>query len=198
MTPKKTVSHEEKLELLHTWFQSAHDFYTLKEIEQKASKACKIPSIQVKELVSNLVDEGLIQQEKSGTTNLYWSFQYTTTKNKIGRARRIQHDLEAKRKLSQQMQKDLEVLRAERSVDALPERENQLQELSNLQADIDQLTEQNKQLEQYQQIENLKTSIEFFTDSIETILSWLSTKSGISKVELRKEFGIPENLDDSA
>lgn len=198
MAPNRTVSHEEKLKLLHSWFQSTHAFYTLKEIEQKASKACKIPGMQVKELVSNLVDEGLIQQEKSGTTNLYWSFTYTVVMNKIDRAKCLKHDLESKKKHLNQLQQQLEEVRAERSAEAVPERVGRLQDLDALYAEIDQLTEQNQQLQQYQELKRLKAGIEFFTDLIETMLSWLSEKSGIQKSQLRKEMGIPEDLDDYA
>ncbi|KAG5420485.1 MND1 [Candida metapsilosis] len=195
MAPKKTVSHEEKLKILHSWFQSSHDFYTLKEIEQKASKACKIPGMQVKELVSNLVDEGLIQQEKSGTTNLYWSFTYTDMMSKIEKAKRLKHDLETKRKFRDQLQHELEVLQTERSADVVPERSSQLKELNELYAEVDQLSEQNKQLQQYQEVEKLKAGIEFFADSIEIMISWLSNQSGVQGSELKKEMGIPLDLD---
>lgn len=198
MAPKKTVSHEEKLELLRSWFQSTHDFYTLKEIEQKASKECKIPGMQVKELVSNLVDEGMIQQEKSGTTNLYWSFPYTNTKNRINKVKHLEHNLETKRKLREQLQRELEIIRIERSADVCPERENQLRDLEILRVEIYQLTEQNKQLQQYQRLEKLKEGIEFLSDLIETMLTWLSEQSGLQKSELKKEMGIPLDLDEYA
>ncbi|KAI5958856.1 MND1 [Candida theae] len=198
MAPKKTVSHEEKLKLLCSWFQSTHDFYTLKEIEQKASKACKIPGMQVKELVSNLVDDGLIQQEKSGTTNLYWSFIYTDKKTKIDRAKRLKHDLESKKKQREQLKQEMQALQVERSVEAVPERVSQLRELGSIQAEINQLMEQNNHLQRHKEIEKLQAGIEFFADSIEIMLSWLSEQSGIKQSELRKEMGIPVDLEEYA
>ena len=37
--------------------------------------------MQMKELVLALVEEGLVEQDRCGTTNLYWSFPYLQHKS---------------------------------------------------------------------------------------------------------------------
>lgn len=74
--PKKFgLSLEDKNKKLLDWFEKKHDVHSIKEVEVKASKETGISSMQIKDILQNLIDENLINSEKCGTLKLYWSFK---------------------------------------------------------------------------------------------------------------------------
>ncbi|EER32636.1 predicted protein [Candida tropicalis MYA-3404] len=196
MPPKKGPSQEEKLSTLLAWFQNTHSFYTIKEIEQKASKACKIPPMQIKELVTILVNEGLVEQEKCGTTNLFWSFQYIEHKKKLQ-----QHDSLRQSIVKLKAEKDKLLEELQNSVSERDnfhsDRKSQIRYCNNLAEELNQLECEMKSNKQDEEMERLIQAINFFNESIESILSYLSQQSGTSVLILKNEFGIPLDLDDT-
>ncbi|WLF79038.1 Meiotic nuclear division protein 1 [Lodderomyces elongisporus] len=196
MPTKKGQSLEEKLAALHAWFQSNHEFYTLKEIEQRGSKACKISSMQIKDLVVNLVNEGLVQQEKCGTTNLYWSFGFTQHKLKLDRVQKLKEECMSKEGRIQQLQTDLDALYAERDVAKLPNRAEELQRLECLKQQLSLCKKQHEQFQDLEKIEHLKKGIDFFNELIENIVCYVSERAMVSQAEIRNEFNIPFELED--
>ncbi|GMF24077.1 unnamed protein product [[Candida] boidinii] len=65
----------DKNKRLLEWFERKHDVYSIKEVESKASKETGISSIQIKDILQNLIDDDLINSEKCGTLKVYWSFK---------------------------------------------------------------------------------------------------------------------------
>ncbi|RCK63225.1 Meiotic nuclear division protein 1 [Candida viswanathii] len=195
MPPKKGLSQEEKLSALLTWFQASHCFYTLKEVEQKASKACKISSMQIKDLVASLVNEGLVEQEKCGTTNLYWSFQYSEFKRKLqryGQLRQSAAKLQAdKGKLAEELRNAC----GERDMDN--NRQDRMQQYDHLVNEAARLQEELKLSRQIDTIDELVQAIDFFNELIETVLSYISHQSGTSVSILKTEFEIPAELEEA-
>ncbi|KAJ9100080.1 hypothetical protein QFC19_005760 [Naganishia cerealis] len=55
-------------------FHETKEFYTLKELEKIAPKAKGIVQQSVKDVVSDLQSDSLIQYDKIGTSNYFWSF----------------------------------------------------------------------------------------------------------------------------
>jgi len=53
------------------------DYFQLKELERILPKAKGIVSQSVKEVLQSLVDDRLVQGEKVGTSNYFWSFPST-------------------------------------------------------------------------------------------------------------------------
>ena len=49
-------------------------FYTLKELEKVAQTTKKIPFPIVKDLLKSLCDDGMVQTDRIGTSNYFWSF----------------------------------------------------------------------------------------------------------------------------
>lgn len=196
MPPKKGLSQEEKLQSLLTWFQASHSFYTIKEVEQKASKACKISSMQIKELVTSLVNESLIEQEKCGTTNLFWSFQYTAHKKKLQMQDQLKQTIIKLQAEKNNLAVDLQNSVFERD-NLNYSRDDQIRRCNQLAQEMAVLEEQLKLTKQKETIENLVQSIEFFNELIELVLSYLSHRSGASVSVLKNEFGIPLELEDT-
>ena len=71
----KRVSTDEKLEKILEFFRKTSDFYSIKELEKLLPKNCpNVNSMLVPDLLKKLQDENLINVEKMGLSNIYWSF----------------------------------------------------------------------------------------------------------------------------
>ncbi|KAJ7072326.1 meiotic nuclear division protein 1 [Mycena amicta] len=68
------LSHDEKRVRLLEIFHETKDFYQLKELEKLAPKSKGIVSQTVKEVLQSLVDDGLVQCDKIGASNIFWAF----------------------------------------------------------------------------------------------------------------------------
>ncbi|CAK9437243.1 uncharacterized protein LODBEIA_P16210 [Lodderomyces beijingensis] len=196
MPPKRGQTQEEKLAALLKWFQSKHQFYTLKECEKEASKACKIAPMQIKDLVVNLVNEGVVQQEKCGTTNLYWSFKYSQHKQKMDQTARLKEEVVQKEQQKGNLEVQLAAAKLERSLDNFPQRQEELLRLKELEVKLASLNAKVEQCEELNKVGKLTQAIEFFNDSIEMLLSYLARTTAIDSYQLRKEFNIPPDLED--
>lgn len=189
MPLKKGLNQEEKLSALLNWFQANHLFYTLKEIESKASKHCKIPPIQLKELVLTLVEEGLVEQDRCGTTNLYWSFPYSQHKKQQDTYNRLKKTI-----TSLEIEKDALVCRCKDETSVRNqdhERTNKIQFCDQLLQRIGSLQSQLQLIKESESVGDLVSSLDFFNDSIDDIICYLSRQTGITITALKTEFELP-------
>lgn len=74
MSKKKGVSAEEKKTRMLQLFQEKKEFFQLKELEKIAPKEKGIIAQSVKDVVQSLVDDGLIDTDKIGTSVYYWAY----------------------------------------------------------------------------------------------------------------------------
>jgi len=68
------LSYDEKRVKLLEIFHESKDFYQLKELEKLGPKLKGIVSQSVKEVLQTLVDDGLVQSDKIGSSNFFWAF----------------------------------------------------------------------------------------------------------------------------
>ncbi|KAJ4497152.1 meiotic nuclear division protein 1 [Lentinula lateritia] len=73
MAPRGLSADEKRVKLLEI-FHETKDFYQLKELEKLGPKLKGIVSQSVKEVLQSLVDDGLVQGDKIGASNFFWSF----------------------------------------------------------------------------------------------------------------------------
>ncbi|KAJ3790734.1 meiotic nuclear division protein 1 [Lentinula aff. detonsa] len=73
MAPRGLSAEEKRVKLLEI-FHETKDFYQLKELERLGPKLKGIVSQSVKEVLQSLVDDGLVQGDKIGSSNFFWSF----------------------------------------------------------------------------------------------------------------------------
>ncbi|KAJ7647335.1 meiotic nuclear division protein 1 [Roridomyces roridus] len=73
MAPRGLSLEEKRVKLLEI-FHESKDFYQLKELEKLGPKLKGIVSQSVKEVLQSLVDDGLVQGDKIGSSNFFWSF----------------------------------------------------------------------------------------------------------------------------
>ncbi|ODV93708.1 hypothetical protein PACTADRAFT_18348 [Pachysolen tannophilus NRRL Y-2460] len=206
---KRGLSLEEKKIKLLDFFKRKHEFYNIKEVENAGSKFTGISSMQIKEVLQNLLDENLVNCEKCGISNLYWVFEFeiqkklnqehTTLSNKIQDLRQKKTDVEET--IGLELDKRIE------KIDKFTKRSDLIKELENLNQIKFQNTEKlellkendPKTLENLQKnFENLKNAAEIYTDNIEALLYHFSNDPirPIPKSDLRKELNIPEELVD--
>ncbi|KAI0821638.1 meiotic nuclear division protein 1 [Trametes gibbosa] len=73
MAPRGLSAEEKRVKLLEI-FHETKDFFQLKELEKMGPKMKGIVSQSVKEVLQSLVDDGLVQMDKIGSSNFFWSF----------------------------------------------------------------------------------------------------------------------------
>ncbi|KAI5451973.1 hypothetical protein NCC49_001272 [Naganishia albida] len=71
---KKGLSMEEKKKKMLEIFHDTKEFYTLKELEKIAPKMKGIVQQSVKDVLTDLQGDSLVQFDKIGTSNYFWSF----------------------------------------------------------------------------------------------------------------------------
>lgn len=93
MSKSKILSRDEKRARLLEIFHESQEFYQLKDLE-KLSKAKGLIQNQVKTILETLVNEELVDSEKIGASQYYWSFA-----NKALKAKRQKGELKDTRKM---------------------------------------------------------------------------------------------------
>ena len=61
------------------WLQK--DFFQLKELERQCQKEKGITSMSVKEILTSLVDDGMVDTDKIGTSVYFWAFPSKAVQN---------------------------------------------------------------------------------------------------------------------
>lgn len=164
-----------------SYIQSSLTAHSLKELEKALPSVASINSMQVKEYLQALTDEGKVRVEKIGSGNWYWSFLSEEKRGRLNTLRKLKDE---KEKLDSAMVE----LRA-RVNEATNRREedgNGREELITMQA---QLTEQvlrlNEELNQYKdsdpdevvrkkrEIEQHKEKAYRWTENLELLEGWL-------------------------
>jgi len=57
------------------------DFFQLKELERMCQKEKGITSMSVKDILTSLVDDGLVDTDKVGTSVYFWAFPSKASQN---------------------------------------------------------------------------------------------------------------------
>lgn len=74
MSKRKGVSADEKRARMIQLLYEKKQFFQLKDLEKIASQEKGIVAQSVKDVVQALVDDGLIDTDKIGTSVYYWAF----------------------------------------------------------------------------------------------------------------------------
>ena len=76
---KKGLSLEDKRKRMMEIFYETKDVFLLKDIEKIAPKTKGITSMSVKDVLTSLVDDGLVDSDKIGTSVYFWAFPSKAT-----------------------------------------------------------------------------------------------------------------------
>nr|XP_018911373.1 PREDICTED: meiotic nuclear division protein 1 homolog [Bemisia tabaci] len=199
---RKGVSAEEKRTRMLQLFYEKQDFFQLKELEKIAPKEKGIIAQSVKDVVQNLVDDGLVDTDKIGTSVYFWAFPNKAKHTRKRKIDELSGKLEERNKTLKRVRENLIASKCGR--EDTTHRTEILEKLSNLKS---RETELKKKIQSYQdsdpevieqmkaQIKEAKTAANRWTDNIFALKSWCKNKFCIDGQVLDKQFGIPSEMD---
>ncbi|KAN0091008.1 Meiotic nuclear division protein 1 [Tylopilus felleus] len=202
MAPRGLSAEEKRVKLLEI-FHESKDFYQLKELEKLGPKLKGIVSQSVKEVLQSLVDDGLVQGDKIGSSNFFWSFpsqRGSILRNRLDAAKG------AKKNHENQVAELGAAIERERAV--RPEsvaRTSALQKVVEARQEIAALE---KELEAYgacdpAKVEEKKRAITLaheaavrWTDNYSILLAYFTRQNGVDVQEIRRYLDIGEDYED--
>ncbi|KAI0812765.1 meiotic nuclear division protein 1 [Irpex lacteus] len=200
--PRGLSAEEKRVRLLEI-FHETKDFYQLKELEKLGPKMKGIVSQTVKEVLQSLVDDGLVQADKIGSSNFFWSFPSQ-------RGAMMQTRLDTVKKTKEAQQSQLAEVRAaiEAEKAARPETEERAIELEKLRSLKRELDALNAELAKYGacdpvKVEEKKRALILakeaavrWTDNYAVMLSHFTRSTGVDPDEIRRYLGVGEDYED--
>nr|XP_019002981.1 uncharacterized protein I203_04775 [Kwoniella mangroviensis CBS 8507]OCF66442.1 hypothetical protein I203_04775 [Kwoniella mangroviensis CBS 8507] len=128
---RRGLSIEEKKTKMLEIFHETAQFYSLKELEKIAPKSKGIVVQSVKEVLDDIVSDGLVQMDKIGTGNYFWSLPSAAGATKQAVLSKNQKELESLNAKIEEVNVGIE--EAEKGREDTPERRKLLSTLSSLQ-----------------------------------------------------------------
>lgn len=202
MSKRKGVPLDEKKSRLLQIFYEKREFFTLKELEKIAPKEKGIVVQSVKDVLQNLVDDGLVHSDKIGTSIYFWAFpgeKITSLENRIAEAKRRIVEAEFRlRKLQEEIEKEKAGKEdSEEKEILLTEIEELKKKEDDLHGHIAKFNDVNPEeiAKSARQSELYKDAANTWTDNIYAIQTWCRNKFNIETECLNKQFNIPEDLE---
>ncbi|XP_067136804.1 LOW QUALITY PROTEIN: meiotic nuclear division protein 1 homolog [Centruroides vittatus] len=202
MSKRKGLSAEEKRQRMLQLFYERKEVFQLRELEKIAPKEKGIVSQSVKDVVQSLVDDGLVDTDKIGTSVYFWSFPSKATNSRKRKLQDLETQIEESKKqlsgLTEQLNK------AQVGKEETNERIELLKELESVEKEKDKLK---SDLKKYQDcdpkmLESMKNqtvvakeAANRWTDNIYALKSWCKKKFFIEESVINKQFSIPEDID---
>jgi DNA repair exonuclease SbcCD ATPase subunit len=199
---KRGLSNEEKRKRMLDFFFEKQDFFQLKDIEKMVPVEKGIVLQSVKDILTSLVDDGLVDSEKIGTSVYYWALPSKALNNREQTVKKAEQEMEYETQRNKELNQELE--KYQQSQD----NEKELEQLEN---ELDELLKHkqklSRELEAYkdndpQVYEQMKQSIEVskkacnrWVENIYSLKSWLKNKFRIDESVIDKQFEIPTDLD---
>ncbi|KAM9381784.1 meiotic nuclear division protein 1 homolog [Phaethornis superciliosus] len=199
---KKGLSFEEKRARMMEIFFETKDVFQLKDIEKIAPKEKGITSMSVKEILQSLVDDGMVDTDRIGTSNYFWAFPSKALHARKRKLEELESQVAESSQKKEALQKSIEKSKIGR--EDTKERTALIKELAALQhkkeqlkAEIDKYRECDPDVvEEMRQTNKIaKEAANRWTDNIFSIKSWAKRKFGFEESRIDKSFGIPEDLD---
>ncbi|KAK4021967.1 hypothetical protein OUZ56_007454 [Daphnia magna] len=203
MTSKKRgLSLEDKRKGMMEIFYEKKDFFQLKELEKIAPKEKGIVQGTVKDVLQSLVDDGMVDTDKIGTSVYFWAFPSKATNTKKQKLMQLENSTQEAKKL----RADVEAKLAKKKTGQQDEEKRE-----KLQVELKKAQEKNTALKSSlkefheldpDELEKLKSESQVsleaanrWTDNIFAVKSWCKSKFFIEENQLNKAFGIPDELD---
>ncbi|KAK7878152.1 hypothetical protein WMY93_031198 [Mugilogobius chulae] len=202
MSKKKGLSLEEKRTRMLEIFFESKDVFQLKDIEKIAPKSKGITPMAVKEVLQSLVDDNMVDCERVGTSNYYWSFPskaLNTRKHKLDELKRQISDSKQRKESLQKAVDAAKVGREDTNKRStlLKELEGLREQRAQLQAELDKYRECDPEVVEEMKKSNVvaKEAVSRWTDNVFAIKSWTKKKFSFDESHINKAFGIPEDFD---
>ncbi|XP_050311354.1 meiotic nuclear division protein 1 homolog [Anthonomus grandis grandis] len=199
---KKGVSAEEKRTRMLELFYQKGECFQLKELEKIAPKEKGIVANSVKDVISKLVDDGLIETDKIGTSIYFWAFPSKAVKS---RKRKLEEVTKKNEETSKKLKLVEEAIEQSKSNEGDTETIDRLQnEITELELDVASMEKtlaerKENDAEKFEAMRNkaesLKEAANRWTENVFSIKSWCKKKFFMEDKVLDKQFGIPEDFD---
>ncbi|KAG6594106.1 putative meiotic nuclear division protein [Phytophthora cinnamomi] len=198
---RKGVSLQEKRERILRIYHESKEVFNLKEVEKLGSKAGVVLQT-VKDVNQALVDDALVDCDKIGSGNYFWSFP---SKLSQSRKRKLS-ELEQRRQTVQgklaNVQQSIEEQKAQRleseeRVQKLRRLEEQKAKVQALRTKVQHLAEIDPVIldELERKVRVAKEGSDRWTDNVYTLKSWVVKKRGVEGREVDKWLGIKDDFD---
>ncbi|PCH43455.1 meiotic nuclear division protein 1 [Wolfiporia cocos MD-104 SS10] len=197
IAPRGLSAEEKRVKLIEIFHE------TLKELEKLGPKMKGIVSQSVKEVLQGLVDDGLVQADKIGSSNFFWSFPSQ-------RGAMMQNRLVAVKESQASHRAQLVELRAsiESEKAARPDSEERAQALNKLAAAKKEVTDLENELAQCGacdpvKVEEKKRAVMLakeaavrWTDNYLLLLSYFTRQTCVDPAEIKKYLGVDDEYED--
>lgn len=156
----------------------------------------------VKEVVQSLVDDRLVNCEKIGTSNYFWSFPTAVLHNQKMKLDSLKLESDSYEEKIRKLKEEVERLRTERP--ETPERLELIKRHSELKAKLKALNDQLEAMKEndpasleakVQANKKLKEEINIWTDNLFAIENYCVKNLGVERRAFTEMFNIPDNLD---
>jgi len=196
------MSAEEKRKVLLSVYHKSKQVYTEKEILALGAKE-GINSNTVADINNSLVDDALVDKEKIGGSNYFWSFPAKKDRQLQIRHEGVLRDIEALKRKVEDANASLSDAKRGRE-DNEGDRPHKLARLADLTKEKRMLTEELEQLKENdpqaladleKELMLVKSAAERWTDNLFTCKSYLTKKRGLCSKEAMKILGISSAFD---
>jgi vacuolar-type H+-ATPase subunit I/STV1 len=140
----------------------------------------------------SLVDDNLVQQDKIGTLNIFWSFPLKAVQDQLSYKEQLREENMKQRKLSQELEEKITEAKKQRIAKDRKDKLKQLQEMLVLEKSLDNQLQDFKSNDPdrvsqiLEQAEINKAAADRWTDNIWAVKSYLTKKKGMSPKDVRK------------
>lgn len=200
MTKRKLTSDDKK-SLLLDFFHDKCEVFQLKELEKVAPRTTGIAQQGIKDVLQKLLDDGVVDTAKIGSSVFYWSYPGRSKNEKIMKLQQLQKQL---------TDLEVQVAKCKQEIEAQTE---------DVKPDMKDIEEQNAELKaKYQKLKdelgnydendrpetwtkmrqdgkNLYDAANRWTDNVFAIKSWCKKKFACEDSMLDKQFRIPGDFD---
>ena len=210
MASKRGLTVDEKRKRMLDFFFEKQDFFQLKDIEKLCSQEKGITLNTIKDILTSLVDDGLVESEKIGTSVYYWSLPSKALKSRQESIGKLEESLAEEKRRQTSLRAKLNVYEKENEANGLDKEQEEL-ERTKLQDEISETELKKKRLlneldslkendpalyEQLRkQIAESKKACNRWIENISSLKSWMKKKFNCDEKTIDKQFEIPADLD---
>ncbi|KAG5876392.1 hypothetical protein JTB14_010502 [Gonioctena quinquepunctata] len=183
-------------------FYEKGECFQLKELEKIAPKEKGIVSNSVKDVVQKLVEEGLVDTDKIGTSVYFWAYPSKAIKSRKRQLDELQKQREESTKKLKMIEKTVADSKESKDID--DQRNHILDEISDTELELHGLKQKLQTFQEndpqrfaalIMKIKELREATNRWTDNIFAVKAWCKKKFFIEDNVLNKQFGIPEDFD---
>ncbi|RUS89770.1 hypothetical protein EGW08_002473 [Elysia chlorotica] len=202
MSKKKGLSFDEKRSRMTDFFFEKKEFFQLKDLEKLCPKEKGITPMSVKEVVTSLVDDGVVDSDKIGTSIYFWAYPSKASQNRKRKIDELESklaDLEKKKKMVSEA-----LVKAKDGKEETEERREVLAKLekgqakkASVEAELEKYRECDPEVlqEVKKQMGQAKEAANRWTDNIFATKSWIKSKFSFEESVIDKQFEIPPDFD---